>query len=363
MIDVPACVRRACPLWGCALALLLASPGEAQTIDLSLNVFYEDEFDANSGGTWELVAKSTHSGIAGLSVHIMNIATAQNEAPRGTVNGSDPAGFGIDANTAFGPGRNLTIGQAPIAPSNFGPGDEQSLFYGVGTLPNGTPGALGPSFTSLTSVQDSPWGNVPDTLSPPFGNTAARMASGIFSDGVTPDFFAGTQGSVFTTVGTSTTPGTITEEGGAAITTIVRTNFIVFPDYNDNTFVDAADYVLWRETLNQPVPPGSGADGSNNGVIDTADYNLWRAQFGAVAPGAGLSVGTVPEPTAYVLLLMGALLLIGLRRPQPRWAACVVGRVRRCDALRGDLRNISVNVEPVGRFEIPSQTCGGRARR
>jgi hypothetical protein len=60
-------------------------------------------------------------------------------------------------------------------------------------------------------------------------------------------------------------------------------------DYNLNHSVDAADYVLWRKTLNTSVAmPNSGADGDGSGVIDPGDYTVWRSNFGDVlSPGAG----------------------------------------------------------------------------
>ncbi len=61
-------------------------------------------------------------------------------------------------------------------------------------------------------------------------------------------------------------------------------------DYNGNHIVDAADYVLWRKTLNTSVPQYSGADGSGDGTIDEADFGVWREHFGATSPpGAAAS--------------------------------------------------------------------------
>ena len=57
-------------------------------------------------------------------------------------------------------------------------------------------------------------------------------------------------------------------------------------DYNGNGIVDAADYVIWRDTLNQSVANGTGADGDGNGLIQQADYAVWRANFGNTAAGA-----------------------------------------------------------------------------
>jgi len=94
-------------------------------------------------------------------------------------------------------------------------------------------------------------------------------------------------------------------------------------DYNGNGVVDAADYVLWRSTLDQTVgTPGDGADGDVSGTIDAGDYDFWRARFGnVVAPpghGAGL-IAAVPEPTSAALLLIG---LIGFQWCSARRLHC-----------------------------------------
>jgi hypothetical protein len=60
-------------------------------------------------------------------------------------------------------------------------------------------------------------------------------------------------------------------------------------DYNGNGAVDAADYVAWRDTLGQNVPPGTGADGDGDGTISQADYDLWRANFGSAGASAALN--------------------------------------------------------------------------
>jgi hypothetical protein len=138
---------------------------------------------------------------------------------------------------------------------------------------------------------------------------------------VIPEFFPGSAGNVFTSQGTSTTPGTILP--AANVTTIVRTNFSgpTLPDYNDNGVVDAADYVLWRKTQGQ-TGAGLLADGDGDLDVDNDDYALWRTHFGAIVPGAGavLSTGTVPEPASYALLAIGATLLArGRRTRRPKF--------------------------------------------
>jgi hypothetical protein len=75
-------------------------------------------------------------------------------------------------------------------------------------------------------------------------------------------------------------------------------------DYNGNGSVDAADYVLWRNTMGQPVaPPGSGADGDKSGLVDAGDHAFWQSRFGNVTSQATNGV-SVPEPAAPCLLLM-----------------------------------------------------------
>lgn len=75
-------------------------------------------------------------------------------------------------------------------------------------------------------------------------------------------------------------------------------------DYNRDGAVNAADYVLWRNTLGSIVARFSGADGDGSGKIEQADHARWRSGFGASAAGAGSSLDSlaVPEPTTLTLL-------------------------------------------------------------
>ncbi|MCG8511096.1 MAG: PEP-CTERM sorting domain-containing protein, partial [Rhodospirillales bacterium] len=78
-------------------------------------------------------------------------------------------------------------------------------------------------------------------------------------------------------------------------------------DYNLDGVVDAADYTVWRDTLNSTT--NLYADGNNDRVVDVLDYAVWRNNFGmsqAELVEAGL---VVPEPGSLILLLGGGLLL------------------------------------------------------
>jgi formylglycine-generating enzyme required for sulfatase activity len=68
-------------------------------------------------------------------------------------------------------------------------------------------------------------------------------------------------------------------------------------DYNRDSIVDAADYVVWRKTGGMQ-----------------AGYDTWRAHFGETfGSGAGAS-GAVPEPTSQMMLILGMLAIFFRRR-------------------------------------------------
>lgn len=81
-------------------------------------------------------------------------------------------------------------------------------------------------------------------------------------------------------------------------------------DYNYDGTVDAADYVVWRDSLGKS---GSGlpADGDRNQQVDANDYAVWKANFGRIAAGAAASNSlrseTVPEPQLASLALQSAI--------------------------------------------------------
>jgi hypothetical protein len=87
-------------------------------------------------------------------------------------------------------------------------------------------------------------------------------------------------------------------------------------DYNNNGTVDAADYVLWRNTLGQSGF-GLPADGSRNGEVDLDDYTIWRGRFGQVMT-QGLLVEAIPEPsTLWLVSLAGFVAIASRRRKKP----------------------------------------------
>ncbi|MEX0611431.1 MAG: GEVED domain-containing protein, partial [Pirellulales bacterium] len=66
-------------------------------------------------------------------------------------------------------------------------------------------------------------------------------------------------------------------------------------DYNNDSTVDLADYIVWRRHLNTNVTlPNDTTPGS----VQQIDYDVWRANFGMMAPGAGGGGGEPIEPLA-----------------------------------------------------------------
>jgi hypothetical protein len=87
-------------------------------------------------------------------------------------------------------------------------------------------------------------------------------------------------------------------------------------DYNRNGVVDAADYVVWRNTLGQSGP-GLAADGDPNDQVDNGDYLVWKSHFGETAgSGALASVhgNAVPEPSTALLVAWNAAILFATMR-------------------------------------------------
>jgi hypothetical protein len=126
--------------------------------------------------------------------------------------------------------------------------------------------------------------------------------------------------------GNSTLTGTTSRSIGAAYNNMINGQDLVFEyrlptgemrsgyvqyvgvapvpgDYNGDSKVDAADYVLWRK---DPASHGG----------DPAGYNTWRANFGTgTGSGSALDGGSVPEPATVALIgCFGLLVAMGRRR-------------------------------------------------
>lgn len=87
-------------------------------------------------------------------------------------------------------------------------------------------------------------------------------------------------------------------------------------DYNQNGVVDAADYVVWRNTMGA-AGNGLAADGNGDKVVNQADFDVWKSQFGKTNGSGSTLAANVPEPATAGLLLL-CVGLLGMSRPSNR---------------------------------------------
>ncbi|WP_145382605.1 PEP-CTERM sorting domain-containing protein [Botrimarina mediterranea] len=81
-------------------------------------------------------------------------------------------------------------------------------------------------------------------------------------------------------------------------------------DFNADGLVDAADYTVWRDNLNDPDESALNGNGDGGGVTQS-DYDLWVANYGKdYSLPASLAI---PEPSTSAMVL-GLLSLFGLRQ-------------------------------------------------
>jgi beta-glucanase (GH16 family) len=83
-------------------------------------------------------------------------------------------------------------------------------------------------------------------------------------------------------------------------------------DYNNDGVVDAVDYTVWRNNLNDPTE----ADLNNNGDggdVGPTDYTWWKQRYGNTAAGAG-GISAVPEPSTIAVIGLGLMGVLAVRR-------------------------------------------------
>jgi hypothetical protein len=87
-------------------------------------------------------------------------------------------------------------------------------------------------------------------------------------------------------------------------------------DFNNDTKVDAADYVVWRKNNGGNTTPLPNDNGLGLPINDN-HYQLWRANFGSGSSGSSAAFGStvhVPEPGTLTLAALGSLLIGAARR-------------------------------------------------
>jgi hypothetical protein len=91
-------------------------------------------------------------------------------------------------------------------------------------------------------------------------------------------------------------------------------SWVHFGDANLDGTVNAADYTLWRDHLGQAGDFRAG-DFDGDGTVTMADYAIWKNNYGQTGGGAGAGASaSVPEPATWLLMTLGGLALVGMRR-------------------------------------------------
>jgi hypothetical protein len=80
-------------------------------------------------------------------------------------------------------------------------------------------------------------------------------------------------------------------------------------DFNDDDFVNAADYIAWQNAYGL----SNEADADGDGDTDGRDFLVWQREFGATSAG---SLQTIPEPSTSLLTISLLGLQGALRRGQ-----------------------------------------------
>jgi hypothetical protein len=87
-------------------------------------------------------------------------------------------------------------------------------------------------------------------------------------------------------------------------------------DYNGDGQITQQDYQSWRGEFGSA---NLAADGNRNGIVDAADYIVWRkALIAAGGASAAITSAAIPEPTSFVLGILGTSSAALLRRLHSR---------------------------------------------
>lgn len=82
-------------------------------------------------------------------------------------------------------------------------------------------------------------------------------------------------------------------------------------DISGDGEVDIADFTLWADAFGETTP-GQPEDLSGDGQVDIGDFTIWGDHFGDTVGAFGSpnmsSIG-VPEPSTYILLVIGTILV------------------------------------------------------
>lgn len=295
-----------------AVALAAASTGglQAQDVTVSLDLFYSDNEDPNSNGTWQLLAKTNdpnNEGLSAVTGSITGMASAiaadgQFKAPSGTTGfletiDVDGAGAFVDWNA-----------DADSDDTTF------DFIFGQVQPQGGYEFQLGNSGSS--AVYDDELGNVVDTSGMNMDG-AVLLAFGKFAAGDSPAL-----GALGANVFTTTDPNTATVVAAPTTTGQVREIFFatLLSGEGDADFdgdVDGFDVDRLAPHFGTPdIHIYQQGDFDGDYDVDGFDVDKLAPNFGRPPPPFPLSgaVAAVPEPTSLALAAGALAMVLGCRR-------------------------------------------------
>jgi hypothetical protein len=296
-------MKRGLILTLCAVALgAFAQTAMAQlpTIDVSLNLRYNDPANPAEGGKFYVVAQSNATtgpgGLAGLSVNISNIDSAS------AVFGVAASENGYAATTRAQ--INDTLAPAGNSPYKLTSGGFVNLVYGQDVTQ-----AL---ITNIGKGASTP-GNI---ATDPLRNTAVWNNSTLLFSGsfgaTRPAFGTGNDANVFNTATTTSQATVLTSVRGDSVASLglntPATQGLRIGDRNRDGAVNlSTDILPALANIGKPAQGWDQGDFNNSGTVNvSADILPALAQIGLPAlPPATPAVAAVPEPTTVGLALVG----------------------------------------------------------
>ena len=84
-------------------------------------------------------------------------------------------------------------------------------------------------------------------------------------------------------------------------------------DFDQSGSVDGGDFLTWQRNFGATGASNAQGDANNDTNVNGLDLAIWEEQFGDPVGGAVSSLSAVPEPTTFLMVLMGVGLVLVTR--------------------------------------------------